>query len=377
MYTKPLSILHLTTLLDPGGAENHLLTLCQGLHSLGHQVEVAYLLDGHNKLEPKFIQLGICTHGLRMRSRYDFTAMVRLVDLIRTNHYDIVHTHLIRSDLLGTLAAKIARNKTLISSKHNDDWFYHNAVVAQTERWLCKQSRQVIVISQALANFYQSNSLIHDETKLNRIHYGLDLKEFDHKLLKTQKKEIYQPLGIPEGAQIVLTVGRLEVQKGQHYLINAFPKIHAYSPNIHLIIVGQGSLHFQLENHIKKLGLSSHIHLLGWRPDVQSLMAASDIFVLPSLWEGFGLVLLEAMAAQCPVIASNISAIPEIVVHGKTGILVPPRDSDALAQAILDLLQNSEQRLSMGREGRLRVMTDFTVERMVDRTITVYKRCLS
>jgi len=369
-------MLHLITVLNPGGAENHLLSLTRGLLRRGYQVEVAYLKHGFGKLATAFESSGISVHPLHMRAQCDVSALLRLTRLLRARQYDVIHTHLPRADIFGGIASLLIPKSQLVSSKHNEYWFYDHSSIAAVERWLCRRRRRVITISAALARFYQERCLVKDPSKLRVIHYGLDLGAFDQRLVEKSNTRVCTSLDLPPDARVVLSVGRLEEQKGHRYLIDAFAQVRFDEPRAHLVIAGEGSLRRQLTLQIERLGLQDCVHLLGWRPDVPNLMQIAEVFVLPSLWEGFGLVLLEAMAAHLPVVAFDTSAIPEIVVDGKTGLLVPPRESQALAEGILRLLKDPGLAHEMGQAGRRRVETRFTVDQMVTQTMRVYQELL-
>jgi len=169
-------------------------------------------------------------------------------------------------------------------------------------------------------------------------------------------------------------VGRLTEQKGHTYLLDAFAQVMRVLPAARLLVIGDGELRPTLERRATRLGLHGSVIFTGRREDVPRLMMALDVLALPSLWEGFGLVLLEAMAAGKPIVASRVSAIPEIVADGETGLLVPPRDVKALAQALLALLHDPQRATEMGRRGRLRLEQEFTVERMVSQTEAAYEK---
>jgi glycosyltransferase involved in cell wall biosynthesis len=162
-------------------------------------------------------------------------------------------------------------------------------------------------------------------------------------------------------------------QKGVRYGLQAFQQIAEVFPQAHLVIAGKGPLQDELE---QQTTLGERVHFLGWRDDVPTLLAALDVLIAPSLWEGFGLVLLEAMAQQTPIIGSAVSAIPEVVKHGETGLLVPPRDVDALAEALHQLLRDRPLRQHMGLLGRDRLETQFSAARMVEETVALYHTLL-
>jgi len=181
-------------------------------------------------------------------------------------------------------------------------------------------------------------------------------------------------LGIPAEAQVLGTVANLFPRKGYEVMLNAMPTLLTAFPQVHYVIVGTGDTEYEarLRALTQKLGLGGHVHFAGFHDSVYPVLAAMDVYVHPALMEGFGIAVLEAMAMRKPVVATTTGGLPEIVQDGQTGLLVPPGEPNALAQAIVSLLQDSTRRVAMGRSGRSRVETLFTVEAMMDRLIAAY-----
>jgi len=171
-------------------------------------------------------------------------------------------------------------------------------------------------------------------------------------------------------------VARLDPQKGHIYLLTAFAKVVETLPQARLLVVGDGYLRGDLERQVKELEIVHQAIFTGWRNDVPYIMADLDLLILPSLWEGFGLVLLEGMALAKPIVATRVSAIPEIVVDGETEVLIPPKDSNSLAKAVTKLLQNPVLTNEVGRKGRERLKREFSVEEMVKQTERVHERLM-
>jgi glycosyltransferase involved in cell wall biosynthesis len=173
-----------------------------------------------------------------------------------------------------------------------------------------------------------------------------------------------------------LAVGRLEEQKGFDVAVQAMESVTRAAPDARLTIAGDGSQRRALADRITDLGLTDAVSLLGERNDVRSLMLEADILVHPARWEGFGLVLLEAMTAGLPIVATRVWAIPEVIADGVTGLLVPPEDPDELAAAIIELIRNPERRREMGMAGYERLRKRFSPERMARRVAAVYEEVL-
>ena len=204
------------------------------------------------------------------------------------------------------------------------------------------------------------------------MHYGLSSIE----RTRPSPTQIREKYNIHPDELLLISVGRLIEQKGHHLMISAFGEIVHDYPGARLMLVGDGPSRNNLQKQTCELNLEQNVIFAGWQEQVEDYYSAADIFVHPSLWEGFGLVLLEAMSHHKPIIASSVSAIPEIVIHNETGILVPPGDSVALAKAMLRLCSDSGEREEMGRKGGERLARKFTVERMVDEVMKAYDTVL-
>ncbi|MEK6575905.1 MAG: glycosyltransferase family 4 protein, partial [Chloroflexota bacterium] len=209
-------------------------------------------------------------------------------------------------------------------------------------------------------------------SKIVRIHYGLDPATVT---MRARPGALRSELGIGRDVPLIGAVGRLTEQKGLRYLIEALARVRRLAPDARLVIAGDGPLRGMLEAQAAPLGEA--VRFLGWRNDVPSVMADLDVLCVPSLWEGFGLVTLEAMALSKPIVASRVSALSEIVVHGETGLLAPPADSAALADAITPLLTDPARARAMGERGRARLEKEFTVQRMARQHAVVYREAAS
>jgi L-malate glycosyltransferase len=185
---------------------------------------------------------------------------------------------------------------------------------------------------------------------------------------------VHEAYWLPHNAPLAGAVGALVGHKGHRYLIEAAAQVVREVPDARFVILGEGDLRGPLEKLIAELHLEKHVILGGFRPDVLSLLKGFDFFVMPSVTEGLGTSLLDAMACAKPIVASRVGGIPEVVVDGKTGILVPPKDSHRLADAIVRMMQDRAAAAAMGNAGYTRVTERFTVERMVEETLAVYER---
>jgi glycosyltransferase involved in cell wall biosynthesis len=233
---------------------------------------------------------------------------------------------------------------------------------------------KIITVSEAVRRVKIEKSNVSPE-KVITIHNGIDTSLFTSHS-NTSKQQFRKSLGIPDNVLLLGSVGRLHPSKGFSDLISALVKIKSKLKSVKVIIVGDGKLSNNLKLQVKYDKLSDAIEFIGLRNDVPDILSALDIFVLPSLWEAFGIAILEAMAAGKPVVATSVGGIPEVVIDGETGILVPASDPDALANAIIRLIEDEELRVKMGNAGRKRVLKHFTIQKMVNKTEQLYQELM-
>ncbi len=367
-----MRVVHIIKVIRIAGAEQHLITLLGGLRSQHIDARMILLVEPNNPMENYIAALnaqGVPVQPMVIRHHADVTLVPRLRQALEALSPDIVHTHLIHADLYGTLAAKWI-GVPVISSRHNDDAFRYRMPVRLVNRMLWRMTTAGIAISDALKEFSIKVEGASPK-QMHRIHYGMDtsVKPLDR---TDAKKKLTAELKLPAEVQFIGIVCRLIEQKGVGYGLEAFIQLADSFLMPHLLVVGEGLLRPELEARSKQAGLSNRVHFLGWRSDAAALMAGLDILLVPSLWEGFGLVLLEAMAQQTPIIASRVSAIPEVVNDRETGLLVEPRDVSELKEALSELLKDAALRQHMGLMGRDRLETSFSATRMVNETIEVY-----
>jgi len=381
-YTSGLGnkvrILHLVTALNIGGAEKHLYKLVSHMPRERYDIDVAYLRAHEGRFAGAFEQAGFQVYPLDMQMRLDGTALWRLTQLLRAREYDIVHTHLPRSDVVGSIALSLAPGPLLISSKHNQHDFLHNPLVRSLVRWTGRKEVHAIAISRAVRDYYVRLGLVRDPKRISVIYYGLNVDQIQREYqARRVELETFRRSLFGDDALVVGTVARLTRQKGLGYLLRAMATVIRREPRARLVVVGTGEQREDLEALAGRLGIAEHVLLAGFQEDIVAWVSCMDVFVLPSLWEGFGLALLEAMALARPVVATRVGPIPEVVVDQETGILVPPQDVSGLVAAIGALLQDEERRVSLGRAGLRRAFERFSLQEMVVRTTQVYDDCLN
>lgn len=369
-----MRVTHLIKAVGIAGAERHLLTLIPGLRARGVDVDLILLVE-KDRIQDDYVLLmeaeGVPVERRTIRRHIDPTLTPWLNGRLRQRKPDILHTHLIHADLYGTLAAW-GTGVRVISSRHNDDPFRATTPYRQLIRFLWQLTDAGIAISSAVARFSIDTEGAPAD-KLNVVHYGIAHQRpvIDK---KAARAELCSELQLSHDVVIFGIVARLIAQKGIDDGLRAFRRVVDVFPDAHLVVAGDGTLRQVLETETERLQLVNNVHFLGWRSNALQVMAALDVFLMPSLWEGFGLTLLEAMSVSVPVVATSVSAIPEIIVHQETGLLVPPRDVVALAEAMTLLVQDSALRHHMGMLGEDRLETHFSADRMIDQTLAVYQR---
>ena len=311
----------------------------------------------------------------------DITAFISIFRILRRSKPDIVHTHTSKAGILGRLTAWMARVPIIIHTPHGHVFYGHfgrslSRIFLQMERLLGKITHHHIALTPEECNDYLSLRVA-QPNNTSVIHSGVDLQRFSKGA--KQRTEKRKELGFSPHSLVVGYVGWLIPIKGVTYLVNAMAKIVEQHPKSLLVLVGKGDdkgeEEIKLKEQVERAGLADKVRFLGWRPDVDEIMGCFDIFVLPSLNEGMGRVLVEAMAAGLPIVASRVGGIPDLVKHGENGLLVPPADTSALEKAISALLQDGARRKRMGKAGK-KMCGPYSAEAMVEQIDVLYTELL-
>ena len=374
-----MRIAHVIKVTRISGAERHLLFLLDGLRQRGLDARLIILVERNEPMREMVEAAkarGIPVQSIPIGRDYDLPLLWRLRRALRHIKPDIVHTHLIHADLYGYVSAKLAGAGAVVSSRHLDDAFRYRARWRRINRRLWRMIDAGIAISAAMKQFALTIEAA-PAPKVSVVLYGMAFKWLSDEAIDAARLRLRAELKMAADAQLLGMACRLVEQKGIPYALEAMRRIRSDFPRAHLVIAGDGEQASELRRLASRLGLADRVHWLGWRADAADLMAAFDVFLLPSLREGFGLVLLEAMSRRLPIVASHVGAIPEIVIDGETGILVEPRNVDELAKAMTRLLNDRALRKYMGLLGAARLEEHFSVERMVDGTVAVYEQVLN
>lgn len=371
-----MRVVHIIKAAGIAGAERHLLDLLPGLRANGIDAQFLLLSPPHNaagSLIEAARTRDIPTQTVSLPRTASPATLIDLRRAIRALHPDIIHTHLIHGDVYGTVAARLAGVKRVIHSIHNDTPKFDRWPLRLMFRALWTQTDAGVCISKAVER-YALKVEGAPADKLHQIYYGLPLPSPRYDREAIRAKLASEVAGLPPLGIWVGIFSRLIEQKGIAYGLRAFAQIAHDHPDAHLVIAGDGVLKTALESQTKQLGMTERVHFLGWRTDAPHLMAGLDLFLMPSLWEGFGMTLLEAMSQTIPVLGSTAGAIPEVVMHGETGLTVPSADIESLAAALRTLLSDATLRRTMGEAGLARLHTHFGADAMIQAHLALYRQ---
>jgi glycosyltransferase involved in cell wall biosynthesis len=366
-----MRVLHIQKAKGIGGSERHLLSLLPALAEAGVEVRMCVAVAGRARdfTEP-LRELGVSLAVLRAGPHINPLLVTALRREIRGFRPDLVHTHLIHADLHGQLAARLA-GIVGVSSMHSAHSFYRREPYRSAGRVAGRSARLTIAISEHVRRFIEDLRLSRAGA-VRVIPYGIDASRW--LASDAERTSAREALGLDAGDIAVGVASRLVPHKGHSFLLRGHARASRRAPMLRLLVAGDGPLRADLEREAR--GLDGRIHFLGFVPDIRSFLNACDVLAFPTqpeFGEGFGLAALEAMAASCPVVATTVSSLPEVVSAEETGILVDPGSVDALAAALVRLAEDATLRRAMGQRGRERACDRFSLKAMVERTIAVYE----
>jgi glycosyltransferase involved in cell wall biosynthesis len=338
---KKNKILYVITSLGLGGAEKLLLTYIKRLSPEKYSFHICCFRHKPDDLTAEISKYAEVTN-LRISNKFNPVIILRLIKLINRYQPDIIHTHLFQPRFYTTVAHLFSKKSVLIAHKHNNVNIKKHNVFIFLEMLSIIFNQKVIAISQSVKQSLIKYEFV-PEKKIDVIYNGIECHNFYENINKSKI--------LNEKKIIIGTICRLERQKGLKYLLLAMKIILTKFPGAKLEIIGDGTLLNELQELSKKLGISNSVIFFGKFTDVKPFYKRMDVFVLPSLYEGFGIVLLEAMASGVPVIASNVDGIKEVVQDEINGILVLPKNPEAIAIALTRLIQNHQLYNQLVEEG--------------------------
>lgn len=306
----------------------------------------------------------------------DFISLIKLYQYIKKEKFHSVQTYTTKAGFIGRLAARLAGVPVII---HNILELPQNSAGNPILKFLYKTMEQIaarwadfiITTTNPNRNQILQNHIVPPE-RLAAIPEGIELKNYEE--VKADPLQKRKELGIPDGVILTGTVARLEAAKGHKYLLEAVKQVLETRKDVYFVMVGKGHLQAELEEKTKELGIQDYTRFLGFRDDMPEILQSIDLFVLPSLWEGQGVVLMEAMCYKKPVIACEVGGVVDVVKDGENGLLVPPRNPGRLADAILRILDMPDKMKEMGDAGYRRIAEKFRDSEMNDRRFEVYRK---
>jgi glycosyltransferase involved in cell wall biosynthesis len=352
-----------------------------GRHLYGGALQVLYLLRGLQQhgvrnclVCPRGSAIGEQARGLvdsvhpvAFAGDLDMLFIARLWLIIRREQPDLVHLHSRRgADTLGGIAAGLSGTPTVLTRRVD------NPESSLTVRLKYRLYDRVITISEAIRQVLIEEGL--PPASVRCIHSAVDTRQYQS---GCRVADFRQQLRIPEQHKVCGVIAQFIERKGHRYLLQAIPDILQRFADTTFVLFGKGPLEQELRAHCHQLGIEAAVRFAGFRDDLKDLMGCLDMVIHPAEMEGLGVSLLQAAASGVPVIGSRAGGIPEIVHHRVNGLLVPVADSQALGQAVLNLLQNGELARDMGARGREIVERDFSIERMVNDNLDVYRQLVS
>lgn len=313
---------------------------------------------------------GVPCAPIRYAGDVDALSVITLWRLIRRFKPDIVHIHSRRgADIWGALAARIAGNCKVILARRVDDPIAPGPLNRLRYGALCDR---VVAVSQGIVK-----ALVAGGVPLGKIRQVYSAIEADKYQSDEAPEVMRAELGLPAQGPVLGVIAQLIPRKGHRFLIDALPLIQSKHPATSLLFLGVGESEADLRRQVEELGLGESVVFAGYRDDVGRVLRAMTVLVHPATMEGFANVAMQAQAAQIPVVTADVGGMPESVAHGETGLVVPPQDPKALAEAITTLLDDPVMRARMGAAGKARVESRFTVTAMVTRTIEIYRELIS
>lgn len=381
-----IKVVHLIESLGRGGAER---LLCTNLAHLDRQSfdSVVIHLFRPDPLRAEIEALGIPCIGLKLRGPWDWRGgLLRLRQQLKVLAPDLIHTNLVKADIYGRIVGR-SLGVPVISTIHESPYYpevyldnpdlgkVKYSLIKLMDRLTARHCTKAFVVVSNFSERAAREYLGISPHQIRLIYNSLNPELFgeapSHRVQALRAK-----LGLSPEDRVLLNVGRLAPQKGQRYLLLAFQTVLKEYPNVRLLIRGDGPLRDMLQAMCLELGIASRVSFVDPVPHISWLFGLSDIFVFPSLHEGLGIALLEAMAMGKPCVASEIGPTPEVIEHGRSGLLVPPRDPGLLAKTILTLLQQPDLCRQMGERGRQMIKERFSIHKNIRVLEQVYLETL-
>ena len=355
-----MNILHVRPYIEFGGVAKYMIRLTSGLKDRGHHICIA---SAGGELIHDAAQFATCYNvaSLAPTNLKNFTySIYQLRQIVQRERIDIINTHHRFANIIGKVVSQLS-NIPFVSTVHE----------IKSDRGLMTRiglGDQILTLSHAV----KEHIVLQHHVNSDKVHVIPMGVEIPLPLLDHERDALVRKFGINLSFPVIGCIGRLSAEKGQIYLIQAIPDILKFFPTTQFLFIGEGEEQTYLQNEVNRLGLSMNALFLGWQNRIQSFIDLCNFIVLPSVTEGFGIVALEAFAQKKSVVATAVDNIPTIVRHDQTGILVPPRNSRALADSIIQLLQNPAQVHKLGENGFYLVNSTYSIDNFIVQTEDMY-----
>jgi len=363
-----MNILFISSIQMWGGGEVFLMDLMTGLKQRGHNVSL--LCRPGTELSERSTAKGFDVTAMRIGGDFDPLVIWQTMRLMKRKKTEVICTNMDKELRFGGIAARLSGVPGVVPSREIDYPLKNSLRYRFAYNVLASC---LVVNSKATQATVLRSAPWMDKARTRIIYKGIDLAPFD----TPPSGSLHDELNVPRTTKFVTFLGQLDERKGIRYLLDAWKTMHTRFPDAMLLMAGVGPMQAMLESFLAEHHLTDRVRLLGFRNDVPNILKQSSMLVLPSLWEGFGYVLVEAMAARIPTIATATSSIPEIVDHGKTGLLVPVKNSAAIADAIIRILSDDAMAKAMGEAGRAVVEQNFTIDVMIEKFERVFAESIT
>ncbi len=367
--TAPIHLAQAVYSFGMGGSERLAWQIASALNGRGRYRCLLYAVQQGGPMAEMLDAEGIESRSFSRMRKFDLALILRLAIRLRRDGVRLVHTHHVGQLLNAGVAGRMAGAKVV----HTEHEFYslRSKRTQSLLRSLSRLAHVVTAVAMPVTEFLRDSVRIPAQ-HIRTIENGVHVPTFE-----TAVPVRRIDLGLREGDLVIACVARLEVVKAHHVLLQAFSKIHRQTAGMKLVLVGDGGQRHRLMAMVERLRLNGSVKFLGLRNDIPGVLAACDLVILPSLEEGLPLVLLEAMAAGKAVVSTCVGSIPALVRHGENGLLVPPGDAAALAEAVETLILNGEARERMGIRALEIVRERYSLEQTMDSYQAVYDHALS
>ena len=360
-----INVLYIIWSLGLGGAEQVVINLAKGLDKKRFR-PIVCCLNEKGEFADELEKEGIQVLALHKKGKFDIAIIKKIIAVIKANHIRIVHTHLWGANFWGRLAAILCRIPVIASEHNEDSW--KPRLFLYADKILSLFTDRIIAVSNRVKHFYVHRAGIHPD-KITVVYNGIEANRFGATGdISLKKKE----LGIKDEELVLGVIGRLVPQKGHIYFLRALNEL-SKRQSLRGLIIGSGPLDRELKDAAQAIGLNGKVIFTGLRQDIPQLLNLVDVLVMPSLREGLPIIALEAMAAGVPVVATNVGGNPEVIIDGETGLLVQPRNAEALKNAINRLITDKDYSRTLVKKARFRIESFFNVMRMVSDTEKIYE----